>query len=63
MGLIDYSEQYILSSFPKKDIAVKLKFIDNLYLLLQNLFYANNNIGSIRKKYQKDMMVNINFLD
>ena len=33
--LINYSEQYILSSFPKTESSIKIKFTDNLYLLLE----------------------------
>lgn len=61
--LINYSEQYILSSFPKTESSIKIKFTDNLYLLLENVIRANVNIGRIRNKYQRELLVNINYLD
>lgn len=61
--LINYSEQYILSSFPKTESSIKIKFTDNLYLLLENVIRANVNTGRIRNKYQRELLVNINYLD
>lgn len=61
--LIDYSEIYILSSFNKSEISLKINFTNALYGLLENLIRANVNIGKIRNKYQKEILVNSAFLD
>ncbi len=63
VSLIDYSEKYILSSFNKTEITLKINFTNALYDLLENLIRANINTGNIRNKYQKEILVNSAFLD
>ena len=61
--LIDYSDEYILSSFPKSDLALKINLENNLYNLLENTYRANINKGNIRIKHIKEIIININLLD
>lgn len=61
--LINYSDKYILSNFPKVHISLKIKLQDNLYDLLENTIRANVNKGNIRNKYQKEILVNLSILD
>lgn len=61
--LINYSDKYILSNFPKVHISLKIKLQDNLYDLLENAIRANINKGNIRNKYQKEILVNLSILD
>lgn len=61
--LIEYSDTYILCSFPKTEMTLKIKYEDNLYNLLENTYRANINRGSIRIKYIKELLVNIYLID
>ena len=61
--LINYSDTYILNSFSKVHISLKLKIQDNLYSLMENTIRSSVNNGNIRSKYIKDMLVNIYLLD
>lgn len=45
-----YTEQYIFSSFLKKDIGLKIKLEENLYFLVELTIKANVNKGNIDKK-------------
>ena len=63
VDIINYSERYILISIPKEYIYLKIRFTDNLYNLMDNVIRANVNEGSIRSKYQKEIIININLLD
>ena len=51
-----YTEQYIFSSFPKKDLALKIRLEENLYSLLEFTIKANVNEGNIRSKYQTELL-------
>lgn len=61
--LMKYIEQYIFASFPKADLGLKIKIESNMYDLIENTIRANINIGNIRNKYQKEVLVNISLLD
>ena len=58
-----YTEQYIFSSFPKKDIGLKIKLEENLYSLVELTIKANVNKGNIRSKYQTELISTIYLLD
>ena len=58
-----YTEQYIFSSFPKKDMALKIRLEENLYYLVEYTIKANINKGNIRGKYQTDLITAIYLLD
>jgi len=58
-----YTEQYIFSSFPKKDLALKIRLEENLYLLVEYTIKANVNKGNIRGKYQTELLSSIYLLD
>lgn len=58
-----YTEQYIFSSFPKKDLALKIRLEENLYLLVEYTIKANVNKGNIRGKYQTELLTSIYLLD
>ena len=61
--LINYSETYILNSFSKNHMSIKIRIQDNLYDLMENLIRSSVNVGNIRSKYLKEMLVNIYLLD
>ncbi len=58
-----YTEQYIFASFPKKDLALKIRLEQNLYLLVELTIKANVNKGNIRSKYQTDLISTIYLVD
>lgn len=58
-----YTEQYIFASFPKKDLALKIRLEQNLYLLVELTIKANVNKGNIRNKYQTDLISTIYLID
>lgn len=58
-----YTEQYIFSSFPKKDLALKIRLEENLYYLVEYTIKANVNKGNIRGKYQTELIASIYLLD
>ena len=58
-----YTEQYIFSSFPKKDLALKIRLEENLYSLVEFTIKANVNKGNIRSKYQTELLSFIYLLD
>lgn len=58
-----YTEQYIFSSFPKKDLALKIRLEENLYSLVEFTIKANVNKGNIRSKYQTELLSCIYLLD
>lgn len=58
-----YVNTYVLSSFPKVHVHYKIKLEDTLSSLIENITYANFNNGNIRKKYIKDVLVNISIID
>ena len=58
-----YTEQYIFSSFPKKDLALKIRLEENLYYLVEYTIKANINKGNVRGKYQTDLITSIYLLD
>lgn len=61
--LIDYTDVYIINSYSKVRISIKIKLQDNLYNLLENLIRSVVNKGNIRNKYINEMLVNIMLLD
>lgn len=63
VDIIAYSNKFILSSFPKTEPALKIKFTDSLYSLLENVIRVNVNTGSIRLKFQRELLVTAHFLD
>lgn len=61
--LINYTDTYILNSFSKVHNSIKVRLQDNLYSLMDNLIRSSVNVGNIRSKYLKEMLVNIYLLD
>ena len=61
--LINYTDTYILNSFSKVHNSIKVRLQDNLYGLMDNLIRRSVNVGNIRSKYLKEMLVNIYLLD
>lgn len=58
-----YTEKNIFSSFPKKDLALKIRLETYLYLMVENTIRANINKGNIRNKYQKELLTSIFLVD
>ncbi len=61
--LLEYTDIYIFSSFPKTHLALKIKLEENMYSLIDNCIRANVNKGNIRNKYQKEILINISLVD
>lgn len=61
--LIKYSDIYVMSSFPKDKMALKIRYENQLLELLENIVRANFNKGNIRAKYITDCLVNISLID
>ncbi len=61
--LIEYADVYLFSSFPKAEKPLKFKIETYLYDLLETCATANVNTGTIRNKYQKEMLSKITVLD
>lgn len=61
--LISYSDKYVFNSFTKVHINLKIRYQDRLYSLLENCIRSNTNIGNIRVKYQKEMLIDISLID
>lgn len=61
--LINYTDTYILNSFSKVYNSIKVRLQDILYGLMDNLIRSSVNVGNIRSKYLKEMLVNIYLLD
>lgn len=62
-SLLKYFEENILINIPKVHSDYKKGIVDNLISLNENIIRANINEGSIRNKYQKEILVNIVMLD
>lgn len=58
-----YTQKYIFSSFPKSDIALKIKLENNIYSLVENCIKGNVNVGNIRKKHQIDCLSTLYIID
>lgn len=61
--LVMYMEKYIINSIPKIHYLYKEGLEENVIELNKNLIRANINEGSIRNKYQKEVLVNIYMID
>ncbi len=61
--LLKYIEQFIFSSFPKTDLGLKFKIESNMYDMIENTIRSNINVGNIKNKYQKEILINIALLD
>ena len=62
-NLLKYYENNILNNIPKVHSMYKTNIRENLVSLCENIIRANVNTGSIRGKYQKEILVNISMLD
>ena len=60
---LEYIDIYVFSSFPKSDRPLKDLLNKSIYDLLNNCSLANFNTGSIRNKYQKQMLSNMVSID
>lgn len=64
--ILDYStyvKKYLMSNIPANNRNIRIHFLDEMYNLSKNMFYAVYNKGSIRIKYLTEMQVNIALLD
>ena len=61
--LIIYAEKYILSNIPKNYIVYRKNMEQAIINLNIDIIRANNNDGNIRKKYQKDVLIDIQSID
>ena len=61
--LLKYVESNILINIPKMHSSYRKGIEDNMIQLNYNIIKANINTGSIRSKYQKEVLVNIGMID
>lgn len=61
--LLKYVESNILINIPKVHFSYRKGLEDNMIQLNYNIIKANINTGSIRSKYQKEILVNIAMID
>lgn len=61
--LLKYLEEYVLVNIPKVHSSYRLGLENNVIDLNANIIRANINTGSIRTKYQKEVLVNIAMID
>ena len=61
--LLKYVESNILINIPKVHSSYRKGLEDNIIQLNYNIIKANINTGSIRNKYQKEVLVNITMID
>ncbi len=59
----DYTKQYIICNIPRNNRDIRIHFLDEMYHLSKNMYYAVYNKGNIRMKYLIEMQVNISLLD
>ena len=59
-GFAQNSLEKVITEFSKCKVNV---YVDNLYGLMDNLIRSSVNVGNIRSKYLKEMLVNIYLLD
>lgn len=61
--LLKYLEEYVLVNIPKVHSSYRVGLENNIIDLNSNIIRANINTGSIRNKYQKEVLVNISMID
>ena len=61
--LLKYIVNYILIGIPKVHSSYRKGLEDNVIDLNSNIIRANINVGNIRNKYQKEVLVNISMID
>ncbi len=61
--LLKYIESNILVNIPKVYASYRRGLEDNVIAVNYNIIKANINTGSIRSKYQKEVLVNIAMID
>ena len=61
--LLKYLESNILINIPKVYSSYRKGIEDNTIALNYNIIKANINTGSIKSKYQKEILVNISMID
>lgn len=61
--LLKYIEENILINIPKVHTSYRKGLEDNIVSLNYNIIKANINVGNIRNKYQKEVLVNIGMID
>ena len=60
---LKYVEAYVINNIPKVHSSYRKGLEDNIILLNSNIIRANINVGNIRNKYQKEVLVNISMID
>ena len=61
--LLKYLEEYVLVNIPKVHSSYRVGLENNIIDLNSNIIRANINVGNIRNKYQKEVLVNISMID
>lgn len=61
--LLKYLEEYVLVNIPKVHSSYRVGLENNIIDLNSNIIRANINVGNIRNKYQKEVLVNIAMID
>lgn len=61
--LMKYCDSYVFSSFPKSELALKIRLEKCLYSLHEECLRARLNVGNIRVKHIKELVINISLID
>ena len=61
--LLKYIESNIICNIPKVHSSYRKGLEENVISLNYNIIKANINMGNIRNKYQKEVLVNISMID
>lgn len=60
---LNYTEKYIINDIPSVHRNIRIKLLDEIYMLPKNMFYASYNKGNIRMKYLIELQVTISLID
>lgn len=58
-----YVKRYVIPDIPAIHHDIKIHFNDELYHIVQLLFYADYTKGNVRMKYLTDMLVSLSMLN
>lgn len=58
-----YTEKYIINNIPSIYRHLRIKLIDEIYLLPRYMFYSSFNKGNIRMKNLTELQVSISMID
>ena len=61
--LIKYINDYVFSGFPKTYLALKINLEKCMYNIIEETLRARLNLGNIRVKHIKEILINLSLID